>query len=236
MAVPKRKKSRGNTHARRSQWKAEVPTLVKTVENGKITYSLPHRAKVVEDSAGTAAVPRVQGPQGRRRLVDRQDRALTARRPAPCVRTADIALVRPRDRSGRPARQLGIELDAELLELALTHRSFAYEHGGIPHNERLEFLGDSILGQAVTVMLYREYPDLDEGELAKRRASLVSSVALAEVARQIGLGQLHPARSRRRAHRRPRQGVDPRRHGRGHHRRRLPRSRRRRRDRASCCA
>ena len=53
MAVPKRKKSRANTHARRSQWKAEVPNLVKTVENGKVTYSLPHHAKVVEDSAGT---------------------------------------------------------------------------------------------------------------------------------------------------------------------------------------
>jgi ribonuclease III len=73
--------------------------------------------------------------------------------------------------------------------LALTHRSFAYENGGLPHNERLEFLGDSILGQAVTVMLYTENPTLDEGELAKRRASLVSSVALAEVARAIGLGQ-----------------------------------------------
>ena len=80
-------------------------------------------------------------------------------------------------------------LGPELLELALTHRSFAYENGGLPHNERLEFLGDSILGQAVTVMLYTENPTLDEGELAKRRASLVSSVALAEVARSIGLGQ-----------------------------------------------
>jgi ribonuclease-3 len=83
---------------------------------------------------------------------------------------------------------LGVSIDPELLMLALTHRSYSYEHGGIPNNERLEFLGDSILGQAVTVMLYREYPDLDEGALAKRRASLVSSVALAEVGRQIGLG------------------------------------------------
>lgn len=83
---------------------------------------------------------------------------------------------------------LGVAIDPELLLLALTHRSFAYEHGGIPNNERLEFLGDSILGQAVTVMLYREHPDLDEGDLAKRRASLVSSAALAEVARRIGLG------------------------------------------------
>ena len=84
---------------------------------------------------------------------------------------------------------LDVELDDALLEQALTHRSFAYEHGGLPHNERLEFLGDSILGQAVTVRLYVENPDLDEGELAKRRSSVVSSVALAEVARRIGLGQ-----------------------------------------------
>ena len=83
---------------------------------------------------------------------------------------------------------LGVSIEPELLELALTHRSFAYENGGLAHNERLEFLGDSILGQAVTVMLYRDNPTLDEGELAKRRASLVSSVALAEVARAIGLG------------------------------------------------
>ncbi len=54
MAVPKRKMSRASTRMRRAQWKASVPTLVKTVENGRVTYSLPHRAKVVEDSAGTA--------------------------------------------------------------------------------------------------------------------------------------------------------------------------------------
>ncbi|MHB1173171.1 MAG: ribonuclease III [Lacisediminihabitans sp.] len=89
---------------------------------------------------------------------------------------------------GDLASQLSIAIGPELLELALTHRSFAYENGGLAHNERLEFLGDSILGQAVTVMLYTENPGLDEGELAKRRASLVSSVALAEVARSIGLG------------------------------------------------
>jgi ribonuclease-3 len=84
---------------------------------------------------------------------------------------------------------LGVDIDDELLELALTHRSYAYEHGGIPTNERLEFLGDSILGQAVTVMLYRENPDLEEGDLAKRRASLVSSAALAQIARGLGLGE-----------------------------------------------
>jgi ribonuclease-3 len=87
------------------------------------------------------------------------------------------------------AAQLSVAISPELLELALTHRSFAYENGGVAHNERLEFLGDSILGQAVTVMLYTENPTLDEGELAKRRASLVSSAALAEIARSIGLGR-----------------------------------------------
>ncbi|MGW8483966.1 ribonuclease III [Microbacterium sp. NPDC055903] len=84
--------------------------------------------------------------------------------------------------------KLRVDIDPELLALALTHRSYAYEHGGIPHNERLEFLGDSVLGQAVTVMLFTTHPELDEGQLAKRRASVVSTVALAEVARGIGLG------------------------------------------------
>jgi ribonuclease-3 len=91
--------------------------------------------------------------------------------------------------AGDLAAQLSVAISPELLELALTHRSFAYENGGVAHNERLEFLGDSILGQAVTVMLYTENPTLDEGELAKRRASLVSSAALAEIARSIGLGR-----------------------------------------------
>lgn len=84
--------------------------------------------------------------------------------------------------------KLGVVIDAELLSLALTHRSYAYEHGQIPHNERLEFLGDSVLGQAVTVRLFTQHPELDEGALAKRRASVVSTVALADVARRIGLG------------------------------------------------
>jgi ribonuclease-3 len=84
---------------------------------------------------------------------------------------------------------LGVDIPDDLLQLALTHRSYSYENGGIATNERLEFLGDSILGQAVTVMLYTTFPDLDEGELAKRRASLVSTVALAEVARGQGIGR-----------------------------------------------
>ncbi|ARC57325.1 MULTISPECIES: 50S ribosomal protein L32 [Frondihabitans] len=61
MAVPKRKQSRSNTHARRSQWKATPVTLVKSIEGGKTVYSLPHRAKVVEDSAGTALYMEYKG-------------------------------------------------------------------------------------------------------------------------------------------------------------------------------
>lgn len=94
----------------------------------------------------------------------------------------------PDARSGFLAR-FGIALSPDLLTIALTHRSYAFEHALTEHNERLEFLGDSILGQIVTLKLFRDYPDLSEGELAKRRASLVSTTALAEVARNYGLGE-----------------------------------------------
>ncbi len=80
------------------------------------------------------------------------------------------------------------QLDPELLELALTHRSFAYENGGLPTNERLEFLGDSVLGVVITETLYLSHPELSEGRLAKLRAAVVNARALAEVARTIGLG------------------------------------------------
>ncbi len=79
-------------------------------------------------------------------------------------------------------------LDRELLHLALTHRSFAYENGGLPTNERLEFLGDAVLGLVITDSLYRAHPDLSEGRLAKLRAAVVNARALAEVARTLGLG------------------------------------------------
>ena len=83
---------------------------------------------------------------------------------------------------------LGLQVDAGLLERALTHRSYAYENGGLPTNERLEFLGDSVLGLVVTDTLYRTHPDLPEGQLAKLRASVVNMRALAGVGRGLGLG------------------------------------------------
>jgi ribonuclease-3 len=85
---------------------------------------------------------------------------------------------------------LGVDLDPELLTLSLTHRSYAYEHGGLPPNERLEFLGDAVLGVVVTDHLYRAHPTLPEGKLAKLRASVVNMNALAGVARGLGDGGL----------------------------------------------
>jgi ribonuclease III len=85
-------------------------------------------------------------------------------------------------------RELRVYVSDELLDRALTHRSFAYENGGLPTNERLEFLGDSVLGLIVTDTLFRSHPDLPEGNLAKLRAAVVNSRALAGVARGLGLG------------------------------------------------
>ena len=85
---------------------------------------------------------------------------------------------------------VGGPVDESLLSRALTHRSYAYENGGLPNNERLEFLGDSVLGLVVTDTLYASHPDLPEGQLAKLRAAVVNMRALADVARTLGLGDL----------------------------------------------
>ena len=79
--------------------------------------------------------------------------------------------------------------DENLLRLALTHPSVAHE-SGVPteHNQRLEFLGDSVLGLVLTQKLYEQFPDFDEGPLTKARAKLVNRQTLAERARALGLG------------------------------------------------
>ena len=74
-------------------------------------------------------------------------------------------------------------VDRSLRKAALTHRSFAFEQGVQPTNERLEFLGDAVLGLVVTDLAVRRFPDLSEGELAKLRAAMVNMTTLAEVAR-----------------------------------------------------
>ena len=85
--------------------------------------------------------------------------------------------------------RLGVHITPGTLERALTHRSYAYEQGGLPTNERLEFLGDSVLGFVVTDHIFSVHPELSEGDLARRRAAVVSTRALAKVARRIGVGR-----------------------------------------------
>ena len=78
--------------------------------------------------------------------------------------------------------------DPELLQRAMAHRSWCAENPGAGSNERLEFLGDAVLGLVVTAHVYRQYPDLPEGHLAQVRASVVNSATLAETAEGLGLG------------------------------------------------
>jgi ribonuclease-3 len=84
--------------------------------------------------------------------------------------------------------RLGVAIPEELLTESLTHRSYAYEHGGLRPNERLEFLGDAVLGIVITDALFHRNPDLPEGRLAKMRAAIVNAKALADIARDIELG------------------------------------------------
>lgn len=81
-------------------------------------------------------------------------------------------------------------LSSEDIDLAFTHRSYAYEHDPMPDNERLEFLGDAILSSICSEYLYSNYPHAPEGELSKRRSRLVSRVLLGQRAEEMGLGAL----------------------------------------------
>jgi ribonuclease-3 len=86
-------------------------------------------------------------------------------------------------------KALGVRFGSqELYTWAFTHRSYAYENGGLPTNERLEFLGDAVLGLVVTDIIYRAFPNLPEGQLAKLRAATVNMNVLADVARGLGVG------------------------------------------------
>ena len=80
--------------------------------------------------------------------------------------------------------------DPDLLVLAVTHRSWCAEHAGFESNERVEFLGDAVLGLVVTAHVYDEFGAMPEGELAKARASVVSAATMAEVAVEVGLGEV----------------------------------------------
>ncbi|MDU0477995.1 ribonuclease III [Staphylococcus chromogenes] len=84
---------------------------------------------------------------------------------------------------------LGVSMSPESLRLALTHRSFANENGMLPNNERLEFLGDAVLGLSVAGQLYAQYPTRAESDISKMRAGIVSRYGLADIAREINLGE-----------------------------------------------
>ena len=122
------------------------------------------------------AAPSGHRLRGTRRTLRRQDSRSEGR--GRCSQPEGTELLRALDAGLSPA----------LLERALTHRSFAYENGGLPTNERLEFLGDAVLGLVVTDALFRGYPDLPEGQLAKLRAAVVNMRALAGVARGPAAG------------------------------------------------
>lgn len=88
-------------------------------------------------------------------------------------------------------RKLGYTFrDRRGLECALTHKSYANEQGHASHYERLEFLGDAVVELIVSAYLYKAYPGAQEGRLSKLRAGLVSAEALAELARQVDLGEV----------------------------------------------
>ena len=93
------------------------------------------------------------------------------------------------DGAVRLAERLGYELAASsLLQQALSHRSWCAERGGAPSNERLEFLGDAVLGLVVAEYGFRRFPEMPEGELAKVRAAVVNARVLAEVADELDIG------------------------------------------------
>lgn len=80
--------------------------------------------------------------------------------------------------------------DPSLLHQALSHRSWCGEQEGVPSNERLEFLGDAVLGLVVADHIYHRFPELPEGNLAKIRSAVVNARVLAETATELGLGDV----------------------------------------------
>ncbi len=161
MAVPKKKQSKTRTAKRRATWKAEATSYSSCPQCKQ--PKMPHR---VCGTAGTTPGARPsRSSSGVAQVVAASPEALD--------------------------RALGVRFgDATLREIALTHRSYAFEQGRTATNERLEFLGDSVLGSIVTDLAFRTYPDLPEGQLAKLRAAIVNMQALAEVARGLGIGDL----------------------------------------------
>ena len=222
MAVPKRKMSRSNTRARRSQWKTTATTL-HTCPQVQGEQDAPHGLPVVRHLQGPRRTPRPSAPSSRfaEHVAERGRDAPDDRRTGVSA-TADQLL-----------EKLGVHLDPELLVLALTHRSFAHEAGGLPTNERLEFLGDTRARPGRHRVAVPDAPRrCSEGSLAKMRAATVSQRALAVVARELDLGSYVLLGKGELSTGGAGQGLDPVRHPRGGVRRGVPVARPRDRPRA----
>jgi ribonuclease III len=110
---------------------------------------------------------------------------------APIAATTQDARLSKPSSAGAALRALGVPAEGgELYDVALTHRSFAFEQPQpVAHNERLELVGDALLGLVVADLIYRSHPEMAEGEMARLRSSVVDKAALADVARSLGLGR-----------------------------------------------
>ena len=116
--------------------------------------------------------------------------------------------VPPRPQTDTLLEAWGTPVRQDLLDLALIHRSYANEAGGIAHNERLEFLGDSVLSIVIADELFHRHVDVPESELSRMRAATVSQEPLAQAARHIELGGVHLPWPWGKHARRTRQGLD----------------------------
>src|SRR5919197_4928629 len=160
-------------------------------------YRSVDRATAAGPSAGRTGSPRPPRTRSARSAISRSSRTACARTAA-TTRVAEPWRSRAEVSSHRVGgsqpsaleEALGVTFhDPEIRTAALTHRSFAFEQDQDVTNERLEFLGDAVLGLVVTDMAYRDFPDLPEGDLAKLRAAIVNMAALADVARDLRLGE-----------------------------------------------
>lgn len=111
--------------------------------------------------------------------------------PPPLRSSSGLEFPVPPEKLGRFLARLGHDfVDPGLLGRSLTHRSWCAEHAGFESNERLEFLGDAVLGAIVSAHLFRSDPEAGEGQLSRIRASVVCAPALAEMAADLGIGEV----------------------------------------------
>ena len=217
---------------------------------GSVVRRRPRRRLARPDRAGRGARGGAERAHGRlphrrrgpRRPEDGPRRGRLRPRPRGQRRliALDVTAVRRRGRTSGPGRgdaggdgdvmalvrRLGYRfVDEALIDRAMAHRSWCSENPGHASNERLEFLGDAVLGWVIADLAFRTFPDMTEGELTGLRKGVVNATTLAEFATELGLGPPHQAGQGRGGDGRAGQGVDPVRRPGGGDRRRLRRRR-----------